>query len=356
VSLECKFVEISQEDAKAVGFDWHMGNWLARSGSIGTQAGTAPSYVGTPSPANPTGIFPGAGGPGTIPPAATDGFLTQGLRNEGITTLATVSGILTDPQFRVVIKAMEQRNGVEVMSAPKVVTVSGRQAQIQVNTIRSIATGVAAGGIGGVQGTAGGTGGGGGGVTASTSQVTPGVNTGLIANPVPIIQPQSVPLPTGPTLDVLPFVSADGYTIQMALIPSIIDFLGYGNPDIPEAAEFERTLSAQAGVARAPVPLPRFLVRQVTTSAIVWDGQTVVLGGLISNDVRRRKDKVPIFGDLPLFGRLFRSESNSTSKKNLVVFVTPTIVDPAGNRVFTDDNLPFDPKTIPEAPGDSAKK
>jgi len=80
-----------------------------------------------------------------------------------------------------------------------------------------------------------------------------------------------------------------------------------------------------------------------------------VLGGLISNDVRRRKDKVPIFGDLPLFGRFFRSESNNTSKKNLVVFVTPTIVDPAGNRVFTDDNLPFDPNTIPKTAGESAK-
>jgi general secretion pathway protein D len=155
---------------------------------------------------------------------------------------------------------------------------------------------------------------------------------------------------TGPTLDVLPFVCADGYTIQLAMIPSIIDFLGYGNPDIPEAAQFESMLQVQAGNQRAPVALPRFLVRQVSTSAIVWDGQTVVLGGLLYNDVRRRKDKVPVLGDIPILGRFFRSEGNSTSKKNLVIFVTPTIVDPAGNRMFTSDNRPFDPSVVPSAP------
>ena len=97
------------------------------------------------------------------------------------------------------------------------------------------------------------------------------------------------------------------------------------------------------------LPLPRLRARQVTTSAIVWDGQTVVLGGLISEDVKKIKDKVPILGDIPLFGKFFRSESSYSFKKNLVIFVTPTIVDPAGNPVHTQDNLPYDPATIPDA-------
>jgi len=96
-----------------------------------------------------------------------------------------------------------------------------------------------------------------------------------------------------------------------------------------------------------PYPLPSFRVRQVTTTAIVWDGQTIMLGGLISEKVNKVKDKVPVLGDLPLFGRLFRSESSSTQKKNLVIFVTPTIIDPAGNRIHTEDNLPYDPNRIP---------
>lgn len=329
VTLEVKFVEITQDDNKALGFDWILGNTLAFGGKVGAQGGDAPSFVGPPSQANPTGIFPGAGGPGTVPQSASDGLLTSGLRNN-FPAVGTVTGILTDPQFRLVIRALEQRSGVDVMSAPRVTTLSGRQAQIAVTVNRQILANVNATAS---QTTA---------VTATT------VGTGAqAANPVPLLQPTPISFPTGPTLDVIPYVSADGYTIQMTLIPSIIDFVGYGNPDIPDAARFEASIQAQAGQVRSPVPLPRFLVRQIATSATVWDGQTIVLGGLISDDVRRQRDKVPVLGDIPVLGRLFRSESSGTSKKNLVVFVTPTIIDPAGNRVHSEDNLPYNPNLLP---------
>jgi general secretion pathway protein D len=93
--------------------------------------------------------------------------------------------------------------------------------------------------------------------------------------------------------------------------------------------------------------LPIFRLRQVVTSAIVWDGQTIVLGGLLGETSTKIKDKVPVLGDLPFIGRLFRSESSSTTKKNLVMFVTPTIIDPAGNRVNSDDELPFAQTSVP---------
>jgi general secretion pathway protein D len=93
--------------------------------------------------------------------------------------------------------------------------------------------------------------------------------------------------------------------------------------------------------------LPIFRLRQLVTTAIVWDGQTVVLGGLIAESVTKTKDKVPLLGDLPIAGRLFRSESSSTRKKNLLIFVTPTIIDPAGNRVHSDEELPFAQSSIP---------
>jgi general secretion pathway protein D len=63
--------------------------------------------------------------------------------------------------------------------------------------------------------------------------------------------------------------------------------------------------------------------------------------------VSKTKDKVPILGDLPLLGKFFRSEAARTKKKNLVIFVTPTIIDPAGNPVHTPDNLPYDPNAVP---------
>ena len=59
---------------------------------------------------------------------------------------------------------------------------------------------------------------------------------------------------------------------------------------------------------------------------------------------------VGVIGDLPLFGRFFQSHSKQTQKDNLMIFVTATIVDPAGNRVHSDDELPFNPVTIPVQP------
>ena len=98
--------------------------------------------------------------------------------------------------------------------------------------------------------------------------------------------------------------------------------------------------------------LPRFTVRQVVTTVNIWDNQTIALGGMISSSVQTTKDKVPFLGDVPLLGRLFQSQSKSTVKKNLMIFVTATIIDPGGNRVHTDDELPFAQVSVPpQKPG-----
>jgi general secretion pathway protein D len=138
---------------------------------------------------------------------------------------------------------------------------------------------------------------------------------------------------------VLPTVSADGVTIQMTIIPTLTEFVGY---DLTTAAIFVPKAILPSGSSESSIlPLPIFRVRQVTTSCSVWDGQTVVLGGLISDEVTKIKDKVPVIGDMPFVGKFFRSESSQTRKKNLIIFVTPTIIDPAGNRAHRDEDLPF---------------
>jgi general secretion pathway protein D len=158
---------------------------------------------------------------------------------------------------------------------------------------------------------------------------------------VPAITPTPAQIPFGPVLDVVPYVAADGYSIHMSIVPTLTEFLGYDT-------EFSSTFQTVVGnQPLQPTPLPSFRVRQVVTTSIVWDGQTVVLGGLIAENVTKVKDKVPLLGDIPLLGRLFRSESSHSEKKNLVIFVTPKIIDPAGNRVNAPDALPYDPNTIP---------
>lgn len=149
----------------------------------------------------------------------------------------------------------------------------------------------------------------------------------------------------GPVLDVLPNVLSDGYTINLTLIPSLTEFAGYDNPN-----EVSASGALPAGTVLIPTVLPRFIVRQVVTTVNVWDGQTTVLGGLISERMFSVKDKVPVLGDLPLLGRLFRSESKQSNKKNLIIFVTPTIIDPAGNRMHSEEEMPFAQNSFPPQP------
>jgi general secretion pathway protein D len=152
------------------------------------------------------------------------------------------------------------------------------------------------------------------------------------------------PIETGPILDVVPYVLSDGYTINLALIPSLTDFNGYDTPPTIPA------VTGNLNVVQLPVLLPDFTVRQVVTTVNVWDNQTVVIGGLISSQVQSTKDKVPIVGDVPVFGRLFQSASKVTQKKNLMIFVTATIMDPAGNRSHSDEELPFAQSAVPTQP------
>ena len=65
----------------------------------------------------------------------------------------------------------------------------------------------------------------------------------------------------------------------------------------------------------------------------MWDGQTVVLGGLMREDVQKTEDKTPIIGDIPLVGRLFRTNAEQHVKRNLVIFVTAHLVNPGGQLV-----------------------
>ena len=333
INIKAKFAEITQNDNRAIGFDWYLGNILMSGGRIAASGGSQPSYNGSPSTANPQGFFPGTSLGNTIPSSAADQLLTGGLRNlAGAPAVASLTGILTDPQFKVVLRAMEQRDGVDLLNAPEVMTPSGRQAQIQIVDIQTIVTGTSVNqnSSGGGNNTTTGNGGGGGVVGTTIDYPTEQV-------------------PFGTTLDVIPYISSDGYTIQMTIIPTITEFVGYDDPQqfIPQGQSVSSGGGVGATPLRAQLPLPRIRLRQVTTSAIVWDGQTVVLGGLLSEDVTRLKDKVPFLGDLPFVGKLFRSESSQTKKKNLVIFVTPTIIDPAGNRLHLDGDMPFDVNAIP---------
>jgi general secretion pathway protein D len=240
-----------------------------------------------------------------------------------------------------VLHALEQRDGVEALAEPDVTTISGRQTQMRATQIKNVVTGFSFN-----NGTSGS------GASAATASGT-GNNGGTVVNQVGIaaVTPNTQQLETGPVLDVVPYVLSDGYTINLALIPSVTEFIGYSSIGPNEIPGFTPgSTIANLNGTTLPVALPNFTIRQVVTTVNVWDNQTVVIGGLISSTVNNIKDKVPVIGDIPILGRLFQNQSKTTVKKNLMIFVTATIVDPSGSRVHSDDDLPFAQTATPVQP------
>lgn len=85
----------------------------------------------------------------------------------------------------------------------------------------------------------------------------------------------------------------------------------------------EQEVSSVSGATSVDISINK---RQIKTTVIVDDGGTIVLGGLIDEDVQESVSKVPILGDIPIIGHLFKTSSTSTRKRNLMVFIKPTIV------------------------------
>jgi type IV pilus assembly protein PilQ len=71
---------------------------------------------------------------------------------------------------------------------------------------------------------------------------------------------------------------------------------------------------------------PAIDTKRVTTQVLVKTGETVVLGGVYQQVTNKTANKVPLLGDIPLLGSLFRKDSNSANKRELLIFVTPKIL------------------------------
>ena len=149
VHIKSRFIEVSQTDDNELGFDWSVGQFSMGNKVVG-QAGSSPSLNVPVSVANPSGVYPGNNFPATATAAAVttvtpistaDQLLTSGLRNSA-PTLATFTGILTDPNFRVALRALSQRSGFENLGEPEATTISGRQVQMKATSVRTVVTGL----------------------------------------------------------------------------------------------------------------------------------------------------------------------------------------------------------------------
>ena len=337
VEIESKFVEISQNNLKELGFDWLLGQFgfggsgvFGSGGTSGNQfnsttvapGGTANYpflYPGTDVPVGVNPITAGnRSGQTAITGNALDGLLFGSPIGPAAGVLA-LAGVFTNPQFQVVLRALNQKKGIDVLSAPKVTTKSGSTATVEV--VREFRYPD----------------------VYSPPQIPQ--NTGSGTQPITPATPESFKMkPVGVRLEVSPTVGSDNYTIDLRLVPEVTEFEGFINYGSPIR---NRGIVVTENVINYPV----FSERKVDTSVHIYDGQTVVLGGLMREDVQKVNDKTPLLGDLPMAGALFRSQSDQHIKRNLVIFVTATLMDPAGQPLVAEvaeedvelaDDLPLD--------------
>jgi tetratricopeptide (TPR) repeat protein len=138
VHIKARFIEVEQNDNKALGFDWYLGQFNMGNSIVGS-GGSSPSLNVPVSAANPLGAFPGNTAASLLPGQASDQVIGNLVNaNSSIPTLGTITGILTDPNFRVVIHALEQRTGTESLAEPEATTISGRQTQMRATDIITI--------------------------------------------------------------------------------------------------------------------------------------------------------------------------------------------------------------------------
>jgi type II secretory pathway component GspD/PulD (secretin) len=139
VHIKTRFIEVQQTDNKALGFDWYLGNFI--NGAVQATGGSAHSLNVPVSAANPLGAYPGSTALSEVAATAADGQIGNLVSaNQGIPTLATVTGILTNPNFRVVLHALESRSGFETLAEPEVTTISGRQTEMRATQLLTVIT------------------------------------------------------------------------------------------------------------------------------------------------------------------------------------------------------------------------
>jgi cell division protein FtsL len=206
------------------------------------------------------------------------------------TSIKGFSGILNNDSVSNILHELRSHDDVETLAEPEVVTMSGRQTQMRATDIINV-------------------------VTKFALQES---------NNVSSIVPQTEPVETGPILDVIPRVLSDGYTIELQVIPSVTEFLGYA-----PSTKTTPAYTANGQEIDVPTVSPQFQVQEATNTVNLLDNQTVVLA--------LNGQRVP--ANATAADATFLQSDGSKTKyqdRKTLVFITATIVDPAGNRVHSD--------------------
>ena len=266
VFVEATILEVSLSKQRDLGMSWHGGTTVGKGDkkTIMTFGNNAAKTI------QPAAVL--------LDPASLMGMAASlsGPEIKGAAELLGVPG-LSLPSFGVFFQALQSNDDVNLVSAPHILATDNEEAVISVGENVPFQSAVA-----GVP-------------TLNTGTTgTPGVSLGGMQS----IQREDVAL----TLKITPYVNDSGY-VRMKI-----------------EQELEEVKSID------PVTGPTVVKRKVKTMVTVRDQQTVVIGGLITNKIKKFVQKVPILGDIPILGYLFKNTVKIVEKTNLLIFLTPYVV------------------------------
>ncbi|MFI5360455.1 MAG: secretin N-terminal domain-containing protein [Elusimicrobiota bacterium] len=277
VMIEAQIVEIDSTRTRNLGFEWG-GPTGELASFTGGQRDTSfplnlPQNLGNThffDPLNPSG--------GIISSLQNSGSSTAGNTTAGGTPVISQGGylktsVLDLSQLQITLRALVERSEGRFLGKPKIMTLNNKTATIQISANEAVAL--------------------------ITNQSSAG---GALAQQS--VTPERYD--TGVILKVTPQINKEGY-ITMLLQPSYTDVQA-------------------AAVSTASNPIFNPVKRQAVTMVRVKNGQTLVMGGLLSSIETKDVRKVPFLGYIPLIGWLFTSDSNTRTNTDLVIFITPTIV------------------------------
>ncbi len=278
ILIEGVIVEVGDEFATEIGVQWQSTNLEADADGNITNSG----FLGGTN-------FPGLIQPGIVGLAANPGAVGGGLN------IGYVGGTITLPgsdtpilQVGALVTALKQDGGTNILSQPSIVTLDHQEAQIKVGQQVPFVTG---------------------------QYTNTGGGSSQPENPFQTINREDV----GLTLKVTPHVN-EGDSVRL---------------------DISQQISSLAPNPAGAVDLVTNN-REIDTSVMVSDGAMLVLGGLISDEVRETIRKVPALGDIPVLGNLFRYRREDRSKRNLMVFLKPSILrDEALESAISSDKYNF---------------
>lgn len=276
VIIKAKILEVELNERFQTGINWAA---LSASGNNRTLAG----QTGGGSIFGGSGVTGIAGNSGTLDPSALSqvtGTATNAFG--GMFSLALNVG----SNFSAFIELLKTQGDVQVLSSPQVSTVNNQKAVIKVGKDEFFITDVRS--------------------NTSTTTAVSSTQSNV----------QLTPFFSGVALDVIPQISKDG------------DIILHVHPTVSTVTEKTKNISTSSSTTLS-VPLAISSIRESDSIVRAKSGQVIIIGGLMQNSIEQRVSKVPLLGDIPLVGALFRHTQDITKKSELVILLKPIVVNSA---------------------------